>query len=59
MLSANQITGFLNQLFLLSKLMKQPHSLHVDINSLKVDRKFFDCALSKMGVAKLVSGLSN
>ena len=39
MLSASEITGFLNQLFLWNKLMKQPHFLHVDTNSqkLKVD----------------------
>ena len=43
MLSANQIAGFLNILFLQITLMKQPHFLHVDTNSqdLKVDWKFF------------------
>ena len=35
MLSANQIPGFLNQLFLQSKLMKQPNFLHVDTSSQK------------------------
>ena len=42
MLLANQIAEFLNQLFLQSKLMKQPYFLHVDANSqkLKVARKF-------------------
>ena len=41
MLSAHQISGFLNRLFLHCKLMKQPHFLHVDTNSQKskVDRK--------------------
>ena len=33
MMSASQIAGFLNQLFLQKKLMKQPHFVHVDINS--------------------------
>ena len=39
----NQIAGFLNELFLQNKLMKQPHFLHVDTSSqkLKVDQKFF------------------
>ena len=43
MVSANQIPGFLNQLFLQNKSMKQPNSLHVDTNSqkLKVDPKRF------------------
>ena len=36
MLSANQIPGFLNQLFLQSKLMKQPNFLHVDTSSQKL-----------------------
>ena len=42
MLSANQIAGFLNQLFLQNKSMKQPHFLCVDTNSqkLKVGGKF-------------------
>ena len=55
MLSTNQIAGFLNQ----NKLMKQPHFLYVDTNSqkLKVDPKFFGWALSRIGVANLVSRL--
>ena len=59
MLSANQITGFLNQLLLQNKSMKQPHFLYVDTNSqkLKVYQKFFGCAWSEMGVTNLVSGL--
>ena len=60
MLSAIQIVEFLNQPpFLQHKFMKQPHFLHVDINSqkLKVDQNFSDWARSKMGVANLVSGL--
>ena len=43
MLSADQIAGFLNQLFLQNKSMNQPHFLHVDTNpqKLKADRKFW------------------
>ena len=60
MLEANQIAGFLNQPFLQSKSMKQPHFLHVDTKSqkFKVHRKFFGWAWSKMGVANLVSVLN-
>ena len=36
MLSANQIAGFSNQLFLQNKLMKDPHFLHVDTNLQKI-----------------------
>ena len=59
MLSANQIEGFLNRIFLQNKSMKQPHFLHADANSpkLKADRKFLGWAWSKMSVANLVSGL--
>ena len=59
MLSASQIAGFLNQPFPQNKLMKQPNFLHIDTNSqeLKVDRKFFGRAWSKIGIANLVSGL--
>ena len=59
MLSVNQITGFLNQLFLPNKSLKQPHFLQVDRNSqkLNVDPKCFGWAWSRMGVANLVSGL--
>ena len=59
MLSTNQIAGFLNQLFLQNKLMKQPHFLHVYTNSqnLKFDQIFFGWAWSKMGLANLISGL--
>ena len=41
MLTAIQTAGFLNQAFLQSKSMKQPHFLYVDTNSqkLKVDWK--------------------
>ena len=48
MLSANQIAGFLNQLFPQNKSMNQPHFLHVDTNSqkFKVDRKCFGWAWS-------------
>ena len=61
MLSANQIAGFLNQVFLQNKLMKQPHFCHVDANSqqLKVEWKFFIWAWSKMALTNLVSGLQN
>ena len=56
----NQIAGFLNQLFLQNKSIKQPHFLHVDIDSqkLNVNRKCFSWAWSKMGVASLVCGLN-
>ena len=39
--SSNEIAGFLMQLFLENKSMKQPHILNVDTNSqkLKVDQK--------------------
>ena len=59
MLSANQIAGFLNQLFFRNKLMKQPYFLHVDTNSqkLKVDPKFYGWGWKKMGLANLASGL--
>ena len=59
MLSASQIAGFLNQLFLQNKLMKQSHFLNVDTNSqkLKVDRKFCGWAWSKIGVTNLISGI--
>ena len=59
MLSAIQIAWFLNQAFLQSKSMKQPHFLYVDANSqkLKVIEKFFGGACSKMSVGNLVSGL--
>ena len=60
MLSASQIAGFLNQLFLKNKSMKQPHFLHVDTNARKlskIDPKCFGWAWSRMGVASLVSGL--
>ena len=59
MLSAIQIASFLNQPFIQNRSMKQPHFLHVDTNSqkLKVDRKVFSWAWSKMAVANLVSGL--
>ena len=42
MFSAIQIAGFLNQAFLQSESMKQPHFLHVDTNSqkLKLIEKF-------------------
>ena len=57
MLSANQIAGFLNQLFLQNKSMKQPQFLHFDTNSqkLKFDRKLFGWAWSKNGCG--LSGL--
>ena len=55
MLSAIQIVGFLNQAFLQSKSVKQPHFWHVDTNQQKL--KVFGRAESKMSVANLVSGL--
>ena len=59
MVSANQIPGFLNQRFLQNKVMKQFNSLHFDINSqkLKVDRKLFGWAWSKMDPAYRLCGL--
>ena len=59
MLLANQIAGFLSQLFLQNKSMKQPHFLHVDTNSqkIKADQKLFGWAWSEMGVASLVTGI--
>ena len=53
MLPANQIVGFLNQLFLQNKLMKLPLYLNVDTNSqkLKVDPIFL------LGMVNLISGL--
>ena len=58
-LSANQIAGFLNHLFLQNKLIKQPHFQHVDTNSqkLKIDFNFFGWACSKVDMANLVFGL--
>ena len=59
MLSANQVAGFPNQLFLENKLMKQPHFLPVGTNSqkLKVDKKFFvsrnECDQSGLWTLKL------
>ena len=35
MLSANQITGFLNELYL--KMMKMPDFMHVDTDSWKIE----------------------
>ena len=52
MLSANQIAGVLNQLFLQNKSMKQPHFLHVDPNSQKLIEnwsKFFGLGVVKNG----------
>ena len=51
MLSANQITGFLNQLYLYNKIMKKPDFLHVDSDSwkLEVDWKRFGVGMLKIG----------
>ena len=59
MLSVIQIARFLNEVFLQSKLMKQPHFLYVDANVqiLKVDWNVFGGAWSKTSVANLVSRL--
>ena len=59
MLLANQITGFLNQLYLWNKMMKKSNFLNVDTDSwkLEVDRKMLGWVGSKMGVATLFSGL--
>ena len=49
-LSANQISGFLNQLFLQNNLMKQPQFLHFNTNSQKLKvRNFFSWAWSNYG----------
>ena len=48
MLSANQITGFVNQLFLQNKSMKQPRFLHVCTNSQK-SSKIFRLGMFKNG----------
>ena len=55
MLSANQISGFLNELFLQNGLMNQHHFLHVLTNSqkTKVERTFFGWAWSKTDMANL------
>ena len=57
MVSANQIAGFLNQLFLQNKSMKQSHFWHFALNSrkLKVDPKCSGWAWSRMGVANLAN----
>ena len=59
MLSVSQIAGFLGQLFLQTKLIKQPPILHVNTKpqKLKVAQKCFGWAWLKMDVANLVSGL--
>ena len=59
--SANQITGFFNELYLQNKSVKQPDFLQVDTHSqnLKVDQKICGWEWSKMGVASLVMGLEN
>ena len=44
--SANEIAGFLSQLFLQSRSMKQPHFLHVDTNS---QEKFIEMCLVGRG----------
>ena len=48
MLTANQITGFVNQLFLQNKSMKQPRFLHVCTNSQKL-LKIFSLGMFKNG----------
>ena len=50
--SVSQIAGFLNQLFLQNKSMKEPHFLHVDANFQKLkDYQFFSgWAYSKVGI---------
>ena len=55
MLSANQIAGVLNQLFLQGKSTKQPHFLYVDTNSQKskVVQKFLVGHDQNMSVAKI------
>ena len=57
MLSANQIAGFLKQLYLKSEAFNWLDFLHADTNSEKKkdDLKIFGWAWSKMGVANLNS----
>ena len=59
MLSANQIAGFFNRLYLQKEIMEKLDFLHVDTNlsKLKVDKKTLEWAWSKMGVAIVVSEL--
>ena len=58
MLSANQIAGFLNQLFLWNKLIEQSHFLHTDTNSQKLNvQKFYSWAWSKYGHGQSDTGL--
>ena len=37
MLLANQITGFLNQLYLYNEMLKKPDFFHVDTDSWKIE----------------------
>ena len=57
-LLTNQIAGFLNQLFLLKKMMK-PDFLYANTDSvkLKVNQKILGWVWLKMGVTTLVSAL--
>ena len=58
-LSANQIAGFSNRLYLYSKMVKKPDFLYFDTYSwkLKVDWEIFGWAWSEVGVATLVTEL--
>ena len=58
MLLGNQIAGFLNQLYLLKKMMKEPDFFNVNTNSfkLKVDLKELRVVWSKMDMLTLVVG---
>ena len=59
MLSANQATGFLNQLCLENKMMKKSDFLYIDTDSwkLEVDWKILWWVWSRMGCTTLFSGL--
>ena len=49
--SVSQIAGFLNQLFLQNKSMKEPHFLYVDANFQKLKDQFFSgWVYSKVGI---------
>ena len=46
MLSANQTTGFLNQLYIKNKAMKKPDFLHVDTDSWETEVSYKNIGLS-------------
>ena len=60
-LSANQISGFLSQLYFKSNLVNQRDFLHVEIDSRKMkgDLKIFSEVLSKMQLANQIAEFFN